>query len=365
MLSTQTKIPNSRVPRLSSIYFYLSSYCNLNCSHCWISPEYINKSEAPEEAPFSLLKDIIDQALPLGLRAIKITGGEPFLNSNIFQLIAYASSKKLTIKIETNATLIDERRAKFLKENSVQQVAVSLDGPNREIHEIIRRRKGCFGKAIEGINALKKCGLHVQVIMSLCKYNSDYMEDTINLAEKYCANSFKINHISNVSRGELLRNKGMTLNVSDYIEFNKRIEQEIQPRHKIRIIFDIPLAFKALKNIKNERGVCGIKNILGVLGDGNISICGIGNVLSSLKLGNVRNDALRDIWEKNNTLRVIRENVPLGLKGVCGICIFKTFCLGKCRAEAYYKNNDLLSPFSFCEEAFRLGLFPKESQCIF
>ena len=360
MLLPKNEALDLSAPPLNSIYFYLTSYCNLNCSHCWISPEYTDKEDAPEEAPFSLLKDIIDQAIPLGLKSIKITGGEPFLSKNIDQLITYAFSKKLHISIETNGTLINGTKAKFLKDNSVSHVAVSLDGPNKEVHEKIRNRPGCFEKTIEGIKVLKKCGLNVQVIMSLCKYNSDYLEDTIGLAEQYRADSFKINCISDISRGKALRGKGMTLTTLDYIELNKKVELEIQPRHWIKVIFDIPPAFKALKNIKKERGACGIKNILGVLGDGSISICGIGSVLESLKLGDIKKEKLRDIWEKNAILGVIRDGVPSKLKGACGRCIFKALCLGKCRAEAYYKNNDILSPFSFCDEAFKSGIFPKD-----
>lgn len=360
MLLEQDRFIDIAIPQLRSLYFYLTSYCNLNCSHCWISPEYIDKDKAPQEADFSLLKDIIDQAMPLGLKNIKITGGEPFLSKNINRLITYAFSKKLNITIETNATLIDETKAKFLKDNSVRHIAVSLDGPNQEIHESIRNKKGCFKKTIEGIKILKKCGLNIQVIMSLCRYNANYLEETIRLAEHLGANSFKINYISDISRGEAFRNKGMVLGILDYIDFNKRIDEEIQLRYKIKIIFDIPPAFKKLEKIKNEKCICGIKNILGVLGDASISICGIGEVLASLKLGDIRKTSLEDIWKNNPILRIIREDIPKDLKGICSICIFKAFCMGKCRAEAYYKNNDLLSPFSFCDEAYRLGLFPKQ-----
>ena len=359
MLPEQNKIQGSDMPVLKAVYFYLTSYCNLNCLHCWISPEYIDKKEAPREADLSLLQDIINQAIPLGLKAVKITGGEPFLSKNVFRLISYASGKNLHIIMETNATLIDEAGAKFMKENSVKQIAVSLDGPNREIHEKIRNKKGCFELTVNGLRLLKKYGLNVQVIMSLCRHNAGCLEETITFAEQLGANSFKINCISDISRGKSFRDKGMSLTAAEYIAFNKKIEEEIQPRHKIRIIFDIPPAFKRLENIKNGRGRCGIKNILGVMGDGSISICGIGEVLSSLRLGDLKKESLKEIWGNNKVLGIIREGLPSKLEGICGRCIFKALCLGKCRAEAYYKSNNFMSPFSFCEEADRLGLFPK------
>jgi len=355
----QNKSGDLKIPALNSLYFYLTSYCNLNCLHCWIAPKYLNNNRAAVEAPLSLLKEAIDQALPLGLKSIKITGGEPFLNKNIFQLIGYASDKKLRIMVETNATLINNRIARFLKEKLVGHVAVSLDGPKPHIHEALRGRRGCFKKTEQGIKHLKRYGLNVQAIMAIYKDNLGYLEETIGLAEDYGVNSFKINCISSIARGNNLKREGMTLGITDYIELNNKIDSEIQPRHKIRIILDIPPAFKKLINIKNE-GKCRVKNILGILPDGRISICGIGEILASLVLGDIRQNSLEEIWKNNRVLKIIREDLPARLEGVCGKCIFKGFCLGKCRAEAYYANGNMLNPFSFCAEAFRLGLFPQD-----
>ena len=349
----------TKKPQLSTLYFYLTSYCNLRCFHCWIAPEYLDKVHAPEEASFDLLKSIIDQAMPLGLKHIKITGGEPFLSVNFLDLIDYASSKDLQFSIETNGSLIDEEKVKFLKEKGAKFIAVSLDGPDETVHEKVRGVKGCFKKTIEGIKFLKKRGLNVQVIMSVYKDNIGHVEDTISMAESLGVNSFKINCISCVERGRSLMDKGAILSVSDYMTLDKKISGEIKSGHNIKIIFDIPPAFKPLKDIKNGMARCNIKNILGVLSDGRISICGIGENVDSLILGDISKEPLESIWKDNGILKRIREDLPHGLKGVCGDCIFKAYCMGKCRAEAYYRTNDLFSPFSFCEEALKSGLFPE------
>jgi SynChlorMet cassette radical SAM/SPASM protein ScmF len=345
-------------PRLSTLYFYLSSYCNLNCLHCWIAPKYVNNNVAPQEAPFTLLKEIVDQAIPLGLKGIKITGGEPLLSANFFALVDHASKKKLRIAIETNGTLINDSVAKFLKEKNVGRVGVSLDGPNASVHEKIRRQKGCFNKTVAAIRALKKQDLTVLLIMSLYKGNAGHLEKTIAFAASLGVDSFKINCMTCISRGRSLKKKQMTLGVADYIAINKEIDERIQPKYRMNIILDIPPAFKQFKKAR-QAGMCGLKGILGVLPDGRISICGIGEVASSLILGNVRNHSLRDIWMDDQILRSIRDDLPGKLEGVCRQCVFKGFCMGKCRAEAYYSSGNLFSGFSFCEEARRSGLFPE------
>ncbi|HTZ11353.1 MAG TPA: radical SAM protein [Candidatus Margulisiibacteriota bacterium] len=344
---------------LSTIYFYLTSYCNLSCIHCWISPRYLKGREAPDETDLSRLKEIIDQAIPLGLKSIKLTGGEPFLSRHTLPLISYASDKKLKVVIETNGVLVDEGIAKFLKENNAGFVSVSLDGSTSEVHEAVRKERGSFDKAVTGIKNLKKYGINTQVIFSIYKKNALFLEDTISFSEKLGADSLKINCISMVSRGELLNKEGQTLAVKEYIDLNNKIEEELKTRYKIKIILDLPPAFKSLKNIKMEASTCGLKGIIGVLPDGKISICGIGEVLSSLVLGDIREETLERIWENNPLLSSIRQDLPRKLEGICGDCILKTLCLGKCRAEAYYRNNNIFSPFYFCEEANRLGLFPE------
>jgi SynChlorMet cassette radical SAM/SPASM protein ScmF len=347
-------------PKLTTLYFYFTSYCNLRCAHCWIDPTYTDAVCAPAEADFDALQNIVDQALPLGLRSIKITGGEPFLSKHVFALIECASKRSLNVNIETNGTLITEEAARTLGQHRVNQVAISLDGPDQRVHENLRNQEGSFEQTLRGIRECVKNGLKVQAIFSLYKDNADYLEDVIVLAQNIGVTSLKINRVSDVGRGKSLKTGGLGLPIQDYIALSRKVETEIQPRYAMKIIPDIPPAFKQLETIRQERCVCGIKSILGVLPDGSVSICGIGQVVPALRLGDPRQTPLEEIWRTNHILKQLRTDLPFKLKGSCARCVLKGFCLGKCRAESYYNSADLFAPFSFCEEAFHLGLFPKD-----
>ena len=91
-----------------------------------------------------------------------------------------------------------------------------------------------------------------------------------------------------------------------------------------------------------------------------MSICGIGASTPELLLGTIDERPLKDIWHDSEILNLIRKDIPSGLQGICGECMFKNFCLGKCRAEAFYSKGDISAPFYFCDEADRLGLFPEK-----
>ena len=93
-------------PPLSQIYFYLTEGCNLRCRHCWImaeqDPAEASKSKAVLD--FALFQRILEQARPLGLKTVKLTGGEPFLHPQIAQILEMVRDS------QTQAGAGDQRR---------------------------------------------------------------------------------------------------------------------------------------------------------------------------------------------------------------------------------------------------------------
>lgn len=346
---------------LGTVYLYFK-YCNLKCRHCWINPPYTDVVDFKEgEIPIPDLISSLEECRKIGMRSIKITGGEPFTRKDIFTLLDYLKENKLSITMETNATLIREKEARALKEAGVWHIGVSLDGPNAEIHESLRGVPGAFNAALEGIKCLIAEKLNVQVIIALWQGNKEYIKDIIVLAKTLGANSVKINPINGVSRADRMVENQETLSVKETIAFYHQLKQELKDRSPaINVIFDIPAVFQPMVNRRFANlSTCGIFNILGILGDGRISICGIGSSAETLVLGKLGRDNLREIWEEHPILKEIRQGVPKDMQGICGNCLLKHYCLGKCRAEAYYENGSLLAPLSFCQIAYEEGLFPE------
>jgi SynChlorMet cassette radical SAM/SPASM protein ScmF len=345
---------------LGTVYLYFQ-YCNLKCRHCWINPPYSDEITVKEdEISLAQLIAALEECRQIGMRAIKLTGGEPFTRKDIFELLKYLKENKISITMETNGTLIREKEAKALKEAGVGHVAVSLDGPTAEIHEALRGVPGSFNAALEGIQYLKKEGLNIQVIAALWQGNKEYLKATLVLAKALGANSVKINPLNNISRAERMKQNRETLSVREVIEFHRQLKEELKAEPPITLFFDIPPVFFSIENMRltGSCGTCGIFGILGILGDGRISICGIGSSTETLILGRVGKDNIKEIWESHPVLKEIREGVPKKMRGICGTCMFMHYCLGKCRAEAYYESGSLLAPFSFCQIAYAEGLFP-------
>jgi len=352
--------PAGKVPALTTAYLYYSGFCNLSCRHCWIEPEYLASGRANSDLPLKEVIAALEECIPLGLSQVKLTGGEPFLRQDILELLDYLVLKKLGITIETNGTLIKENEARAIKRAKVRSVAVSLDSPEEGLHEELRQIKGSFKAAIEGIRCFKEAGVeNLQIIMCLWRKNAHQIKEMLSFAEAWGVASLKINPITpTYHRAKEMGENELLLSTREILDTYHQLSNGFKQR-KLRLFFDIPSALLSLKDLKeNKSSTCRIKNILGILANGNISICGIGKSIDRLILGRVGKDRIRDIWERHAILRQIREEVPAKMQGVCGRCLFKFSCLGKCRANVFCETNSLLSPFSLCQEAYEQGLFP-------
>jgi SynChlorMet cassette radical SAM/SPASM protein ScmF len=335
--------------------------CNCACKHCWI---YSGASPAGGKARQFLAPETLEAAIaeakPLGLRALKWTGGEPTIHPDFPALLHLQKRHGLIGRLETNGMEVTPALAELLTVTGVKHVSVSLDGASAETHDTIRGTRGGYKRVLNGIRNLTAAGYKPQLIMSLMRENSDELENLLSLAATLGAGSVKLNVIQPTLRGEQLYSQGETLSVRELIELYRRVVRELQPVSPFPIHFDIPLAFRPLRGILTgrDRSVCGIMAIVGLLADGSYALCGIGENMPEMVFGQAGIGELAAIWESHPVLCRIREGLPDGLTGICGRCLMKSACLGACVAQNYYRSKDILGAFWFCELAEQEGLFP-------
>ena len=349
-------------PPLSQLYVYLTEGCNLACKHCWLAPPFDPGADKAPTLRLDLLETAIAEAKPLGLQGVKLTGGEPLLHPRIETVLDVVIGAGLGLTIETNGTLLTPDLAARLgriSEPVRADVSVSLDGADAAIHEAVRGVPGSFAAATTAVRLLAEVGLQPQIIFSVMQSNQHQVDDVVHLAEELGAASVKFNVVQPTARGEKLRQIEATLSVVDYIRLARRVDREIAPRTRLTVDFDIPVAFRPLSRLAaRDPGRCGIHGILGVLASGHYALCGIGGQVPELVFGEIGHDGLAELWSSDPVLIRIREGVPDLLCGICGECLLRDACLGACVAQNYYRTQDLLAPFWFCEEADRAGIFP-------
>ncbi len=161
-----------RNPRLKFLFLELTQLCNEHCLHCGSRcGDSMPKDTLTKEEIFAFLKKISEQ---YDLKDIQlcITGGEPLMRKDFFEIMNYAHSLGFNWGMTTNGTLIDAETAKKLAIAGMGTVSVSLDGL-RENNDAFRRKDGGFDLALRGIRELVKTHAfkHVQVTTVVTKKN--------------------------------------------------------------------------------------------------------------------------------------------------------------------------------------------------
>jgi len=285
---------------LNTIYFYLTEGCNLACRHCWIAPKYQAGNYTYPSLDVELFQSIASQAKPLGLFAVKLTGGEPLLHPQIHEILDIVHYEDLRLIVETNGVLCTPALARKMSSCKNPFISVSLDGVDAETHEWVRGVKGCFQAAVEGIENLVSVGLRPQIIMTMMRRNRDQIEAMVRLAERLGCGSVKFNILQPTARGEKMHEAGETLTIKELVEIGQWVENTLPASTKLRLFYSHPLAFRPLGKMFGPNGdgcsVCGILGILGVLANGSYALCGIGETVPELVFGHATTDRLEDVW---------------------------------------------------------------------
>ena len=348
------------VPPLTTLYLYISGSCNLACRHCWIIPTHRTDGHEGQYVKTEHVQKVIRGAKPLGLGLVKLTGGEPMLHPQFREIVGLVNSEGVYMQIETNGTLLDHKMAKFLKQTrQLSFISISIDGATAESHDELRGVTGSFDSAVGGIRNLVEEGFRPQLICTLHKGNMSQMDKIIGMAEDLGCGSIKFNHVQKMGRGERYAEE-LGLGVSELINLYRSVENYFIPRSKISIHFDIPFAFYPIRKLLNDRlPRCNVRNILGMLAGGELSLCGIGVTIPELIYGQIGEKSVKEVWCYSPGLTRLRDQVPSKLEGICAQCFHRDICLASCVANNFHMTGRLNAPFQFCESADALRLFPE------
>ncbi len=362
-INTKVDIPKG-VPALNTLYLYMTTGCNLHCQHCWITPSFVKGKPSPGKfIDLNDLKKAVTEGKTLGLSSAKFTGGEPLLHPQFREMLDYLTEEDLKLIMETNATLITEELAKYMKNNSnIWFVSTSLDSHRPDAHDKFRGKIGAFNETIRGIEYLVNAGYRPQIIMSPHKGNIDDIDALVDLAVSVGAGSVKFNPVTPTGRGKIMVRDGKTLDYNEHIKLVRYIRSELQEKVPIRLYISMPPALLTVKEIissNSKGGECNVRGILGILGSGEMALCGIGRNIPELCFGKLGEDNLRDVWINDPTLKKLREDLVGEYPGLCGDCIHSHRCQTECVAINYSLSGELIHPYYLCEEAEERGLFPE------
>jgi radical SAM protein with 4Fe4S-binding SPASM domain len=366
--------------RAYTISWNLTQRCNLLCAHCYMSA--FTGADASQELSTEECRRVIDEIAQVNPNVFLIlTGGEPLLRKDLFDIAAYATEKGFTVVLGTNGVLLRDRQARLMRQHGIQGASISLDSTDPVKHDAFRHLPGAYQGAIRGIEALRTEGLDFSIHTSVTSWNVQEIPAMIDLARSLGARVLNLFFLVRTGRGRdltdirpdqyehlltyLARVQGVgngdgaeAAQVSSILDRREDpwsvsagrsgdliIRAKCAP-HFRRIIYTLDPTSPLLKNYAHGSCPAG-KQYCRIMPEGDITPC----PYLPVPAGNLRRQSFSAIWEDGPILKDLRDP---HLGGRCGACEFSKIC-GGCRCRAYATYGDYLAEDPGC--SYQPGLF--------
>lgn len=324
--------------------------CNLKCVHCYSDSDAKNYEG---ELTTAEAKKFIDDCAAFRVPVLLLSGGEPLIRPDVFELVEHANKYGIRSTFSTNGTLIDKEMARKIKALGVGYVGISLDGLG-EANDSFRGKTGAFEKALQGIRNCLEIGQRVGLRFTINRYNFHDLENIFALIKEEKIPRVCFYHLVYSGRGSTMMEhdttheesrQAMDLIISKAVEFGDACEILTVDNHAdaiytyLRYLEKDPVRAEKIWELLRRNG--GNRS-----GIAFANVDPLGNVhpdqfTQCHTFGNVRDRAFGDIWTdvSNPILAGLKDRKNL-LKGRCGRCKWLSVCNGNFRARAEAVTDD-------------------------
>ncbi|GAB6086890.1 radical SAM/SPASM domain-containing protein [Alkaliphilus crotonatoxidans] len=257
----------------------ITAKCPQNCIYC-----YNNSPRQVDELSSRQLFDVADQLIESKLFNICVTGGEPTMRPEYFDLIRYLRLAGINVGTVVSGANLNKQKAQKIAA-SVNTVQVSLDGSTAEIHDSIRRRKGSYDEAINAIKLFVDLGMYVHVAFAANRHNADDFERVYELCYELGAAALRTQKLGISGRA-----KEDTDQVRPTDEQYNRILDLIKhnDNKKLKIEYGDPTV-----HIKSGREL-DITTMARITAEGNLGL----SPYLEIYFGNLKTESYQDIWKR-------------------------------------------------------------------
>lgn len=326
--------------------------CNLACIHCRAAAQdrpYENELTTKES--FQLIDDIATLAKPI----VILTGGEPLLRPDIFEIASYGNLKGFRMTMAVNGTLLTEELAGRMLKAGIQRISVSLDGATAASHDAFRQVKGAFDGALRGVGHARTVGLEFQINTTITRQNLEELPAIQELVVSLGAVAHHIFLLVPMGRGKDLVEQGI-----DAEQYEKTLNWFYDQKGKVPLQLKATCAphyYRIMRQRAKEegrevtvqsfgldavsRGCLGGTGFAFISHVGQVQPCGY----LELDCGNVREKSFAEIWKHSPVFLKLRDF--RSYEGKCGRCEYVRVC-GGCRARAYESTGNYLAPEPLC-----------------
>lgn len=341
------------------VVWNFTNACNLDCKHCYQKADRPTSDELSTEEAL----EAVDEMADAGLAYIAMSGGEPLIRDDFFEVAERIGEKNMAFSLATNGILLTKERVRRLEENKCQYVQVSVDG-RPETHNEFRGSES-FEMTMKGVRNVVDSNITVGIAMTVTEDNLKDVDWVIDKTGEVGADIFI--HYNFIPTGRGKDNIELDISPEERENLLKKLVKASEDRD-INLLSTAPqygrvcaeggLATTSLTHFDTvgqeggmgERikflaefvGGCGAGRLYWALQpNGDLAPC----VFLPKKLGNIKEDDFLEVWKNHDFLKKIRERK--GFKRNCGLCEHRNIC-GGCRARAYGYFDDVLAPDPGC-----------------
>ncbi|MBU0693510.1 MAG: radical SAM protein [Candidatus Omnitrophica bacterium] len=337
--------------KLVSFNLEITARCNSNCRHCYINLPANDKKTSAKELSFNQIKKIVDEAIELGALWCLLTGGEPLLREDFFDLYLSIKKKGLLVSVFTNATLITQKHIELFKRYPPRDIEVTVYGVTKDTYERVTRIPGSFDAFMWGLNLLLGNGIRTRFKAMALRSNVKELSQIAQFCRKHTKDYFRFDPF-------------LHLRFDHNQERNKEIKSErLSPQEIVTIEKADSRRFGALKKgcdklimpeaqriNCNHLFHCGIGN-----GSFTVSCDGYFRLCSSLWhtdcIYDLKKGTLKEAWE--NFVPKVREmrSDNKNFLEKCRKCPIINLCIW-CPAHSHLETGEIDKPVDyFCEVA--------------
>lgn len=336
MVSGQLDIQAAYTPSLVS--WNLTRKCNLACPHCYMEAGTAEARELTTDECLAL----IDEMKALGTEMLILTGGEPLLRRDIYDIARYASDQGLWVVMGTNGVLVNDHVAEQMVACGVKGVGISIDSIDPDVHNAFRGGPDAWKYSVRALDVCRRHGLHVLVQTTVMEMNYDEIPALMDFARERGAWSFNLYFLVQTGRGRQLNDLSPQATAA-------LLAQMVETQDDYRPMLVRSKCAPQFKQIAYAKGRGGLESGGCMAGTQYCRITPGGDVTPcpymTAVAGNVLAQSFTDVWQTSPVLQQLRDRSLLG--GKCGACEFAGLC-GGCRCRAYAATGDYLAEDPAC-----------------
>lgn len=337
-----------------TIAWEVTRSCAYACVHCRADAQ---PRRDPRELDTDEGRRLIDGLAAFGTRPILVlTGGDPLMRRDIFELARYANERGLRASLTPTATaLATRKRMREARRAGIRRVAFSVDAADPAVHDRFRGFRGSFARTQTGIANARAEGLPIQINTTVCRHNVDQLERMTSKLEEWDAVQWSVFFLVPVGRGAQLPMLtadeheavlGWLFDLTGSVPFDVKATAAPQYRRIVRQRSQrvAGAGFHFPDGLDRPDQAKGVND-----GRGFMFISHTGDVMPSgflpMVAGNVRSHDPVALYRDSPLFRELRD--PDALKGKCGHCEFRDVCGGS-RARAFAVTGDHLAADPSC-----------------